>query len=197
MPRRLLAVFLAACAAVPAAVSAAPHVRTGVCAGAGFGLESVSWSNPDGGRDVEGSGAVNARIGYAVKRDLVVGIEFWGWAKQYDIGTTAGDVPVDVQLSATTLCATYFPASAGFFIRLGAGLAYGRIETSPPSTVTTVPAASESDAGFAVNLAPGYEWRISRHFALGAQGDVVYLGLQDGLENAFGYGINAQFNWYW
>jgi hypothetical protein len=77
------------------------------------------------------------------------------------------------------------------------GLAYGRIKTQPPSSVTEIPAGTRSKTGLAVDIAPGYEWRLSPHFALGGQGDLVYLGIGEPLKNAFGYGLSAQFNWYW
>jgi hypothetical protein len=189
----LAAVVLLAAAT---AASAEPHTRTGVFAGFGLGLESFSWTERDGDRAVEGSGSLNARVGYALKPHLLLGAEFWGWAKEYEIQLTEGTVPVDVRLTATTVAVTYCPGGAGFFLRLGAGLAYGSIETTPPSTVA-VAAVSEGKAGLAIAFAPGYEWRITSRFALGAQGDVVYLGLGGPLEDAFGYGVNAQFNWYW
>ena len=182
---------------IAAAASAEPHTRNGLCLGLGFGLESVSWTDADGDRNVEGSGTGNARAGYAIKPDLVLGIEFWGWAKDYEISTTTLPVPVDVRLTATTIGVTYFPGNAGFFVRLGAGIAYGRIEVNPPPSVDSVAADAEADTGIAVSLAPGYEWRLTPKFALGAQGDIVYLGLGGALEDAFGYGLNAQFNWYW
>jgi hypothetical protein len=186
-----------ACACVPAAAVAAPHVRTGFCAGVGFGVESLSWTDIDGDRDTEGSGVTNARVGWAFQNDLVGGVEFWGWAKEYEFLAGGQDVPVDVQIAALTLCATYWPENTGFFVRVGAGMSYGRIEISAPSSVTGVTSGQETETGFAVNLAPGYEFRLTERFALGAQGDVVYLGLGGPLEDVFGYGINAQFNWYW
>ena len=64
-------------------------------------------------------------------------------------------------------------------------------------SVTGVPSSKDTRSGFAVNFAPGYEWRVARRFALGFQGDVVYLGIDGDLSNVFGYGLNAQFNWYW
>jgi hypothetical protein len=185
------------CIVAPVTAGAAPHTRLGWCVGVGFGIESVSWTGTDGGRDTENSGTANARVGRALKDDLVVGIEFWSWAKEYEVQLTEAIVPVDVRLTATTISTTYFPGGGGFFIRMAAGLAYGRLQVAPPSQVTTIPAIDDNETGLAALLAPGYEWRFTQRFALGAQGDVVYLGLGNVLKNAFGYGVNAQFNWYW
>jgi Outer membrane protein beta-barrel domain len=195
--RRLLITVVVARAVCPQALMAAPHIRTGFCAGVGFGIESVSWTDQGDRQPAKNSGTGNARVGYAVKPDLVVGVEFWSWARNYDISTTTLPVPVDVRLTATTACMTYFPGAAGFFMRLGAGFAYGRVAVEPPSSVTSVPATTDSESGLAFDFAPGYEFRLAQRFALGAQADVVYLGLGDVLENAFGYGLSAQFNWYW
>ncbi|HET6463486.1 MAG TPA: outer membrane beta-barrel protein [Candidatus Krumholzibacteria bacterium] len=195
--RRSLPLVMLACVGWPLAASAAPHIRTGFCAGVGFGWESVAWSDGDDRQPSEGSGVMNARAGWAVEPDMVVGLEFWGWAKGYE--TLVGDftVPVDVKLAATTACVTFFPDAGGFFVRLGAGLAYGHVSIEPPSSVTEVATSKETRTGFAANIAPGYEWRVAKRMALGFQGDIVYLGLGDPLNNAFGYGVNAQFNWYW
>ena len=195
--QRLLPLVMLACAGSPLVAEAAPHVRTGFCAGVGFGFESVSWSDEDDRQPSENSGVMNARAGWAVKPDMVLGVEFWGWAK--DVEVLAGDfvVPVEVQLGAVTACATLFPDAGGFFVRLGAGLAYGQVTVEPPPTVTEVVAGKKTRTGFAANIAPGYEWRVSKRLAIGLQGDIVYLGLGDPLHNAFGYGVNAQFNWYW
>jgi hypothetical protein len=176
---------------------AEPHTRNGLCLGLGFGLQSVSWSDANGDRNVEGSGTGNARAGYAIRPDLVLGLEFWGWAKEYEIGIDTLSVPVHIRLTATTVGVTYFPGNTGFYMRLGAGIAYGRAEVSAPPSVDVAAAGVETDTGIAVALAPGYEWRLTPKFALGGQMDLVYLGLSGALENAFGYGVNAQFNWYW
>ena len=196
--RRSLPLVALVCAAWPLNVLAAPHVRSGFCAGVGFGYESVAWTNADGDRQpAEGSGAMNARMGYALKPDLVLGVEFWGWAKTYELSTSTLPVPVDVKLSSTTACVTYFPGAAGFFVRAGLGLAYGTVSVEPPPSVTGVASSKDTRTGLAVDFAPGYEWRVARRLALGFQGDIVYLGLGDELSNVFGYGLNAQFNWYW
>jgi hypothetical protein len=157
----------------------------------------VAWSNEDGRQPAEGSGVTNARMGWALKPDMVVGVEFWGWAKDYE--SLVGDfpVPIEVKLGAATACVTLFPDAGGFFVRLGAGLAYGHVSIAPPPAVTEVAATKETRTGFAANIAPGFEWRVAQRFALGLQGDIVYLGLGDPLNDAFGYGVNAQFNWYW
>jgi hypothetical protein len=195
--RRWLLILAVMCAGVPGAAAADPHIRTGLCVGVGFGIESVAWTDEYGDRHTEGSGSGNARIGYALKPDLVLGVEMWAWANEYEIGTHTLPVPVHVKIAATDLCATYFPGGGGFFLRLGAGFAYGEVRVEPPASVTEVAPSKNSETGFAVNFSPGYEFRVARHLALGAQGDVVYLGLGGPLEDVFGYGINAQFNWYW
>ncbi len=192
--RTFLLVMLS-CSAWPLAANAAPHVRTGFCAGIGFGVESVAWSEDGTRQPSESSGVMNARAGWALRPDMVAGVEFWGWAKDYEL--LAGDfpVPVEVKLGAATACVTLFPDAGGFFVRVGAGLAYGRVSIDPPPSVGE--SNEETRTGFAASIAPGYEWRVARRLALGFQGDIVYLGLGDPLDNAFGYGINAQFNWYW
>ena len=195
--RRSLLLIAIVCIVAPVAAGAAPHTRLGLCAGLGFGVESVSWTDADGARDAESSGTANARIGYAVKSDLVLGVEFWGWAKEYEVLTSSGTVDIDVQLTATTLAVTYYPGNAGFFLRLGAGLAYSRVDLNVPAGVDPPANGSGTEAGVAVLFAPGYEFRLTRTLALGAQGDVVYMGLSDVIENPFGYGLNVQFNWYW
>jgi hypothetical protein len=177
------------------AASAATHARTGLCAGFGLGLESVSWKDDEGDRSAEASGSLGVRAGYAARSDLVVGVEFWGWAKEYAIQSSEGAIEVDVRLTATSFAATYFPGNAGFFLRLCAGLAYGTIDFS--SLSPSAAPVSESEAGVAVLFCPGYEFRLTPRFALGAQGDIVYLGLDTPLENGFGYGLSARFNWYW
>jgi hypothetical protein len=196
--RRLLSLVVLVCAAWPLNALGAAHVRNGFCAGVGFGLESVAWTDANGSRrPAEGSGVLNARAGYAVKPDLVLGVEFWGWAKSYELSTSTLPVPVNVKLSGTTACVTYFPGAAGFFVRAGAGLAYGQVSVEPPPSVNGVASSKDTRTGLALDLAPGYEWRVASRFALGFQGDFVYLGLDSELSNVFGYGLNAQFNWYW
>lgn len=197
---RTAAAFALVLAGLAPAALAAPHVRTGFTVGAGFGIESVSWTDPNGERDVEGSGAINARIGWALKPGLVLGVEVWGWSKEnaVEVSESTDDVLVKFRLAAVNASATFYPGNAGLFIRLGTGLAYGRYQVTVPPGVTTVAPDLQSDTGISVSLAPGYEWRFATHFALGAQGDVVYLGIGGGpYEDVFGYGVNAQFNWYW
>jgi hypothetical protein len=46
--------------------------------------------------------------------------------------------------------------------------------------------------------AMGYEMRVTSRFALGAEGDVVYLGVSgEAIDTVFGYGIAVELNWYW
>ena len=79
--RSILAVTIA-CLGAPGVAAAAPHIRTGLCVGGGFGIESLTYTDQYDEKFVEGSGTANARIAYALKPDLMLGVEFWGWANE-------------------------------------------------------------------------------------------------------------------
>jgi hypothetical protein len=134
----------------------------------------------------------------ALDDDLLLGLEAWSWAKDYEVETSTAPVPVETRLTAATVAATYFPGNAGFFLRGGVGVADGRVEVSPPAGVSFPVSGRTQDTGVAVIGALGYEARLTSRFALGGEGDVVYLGVDgDAIDTVFGYGIAVELNWYW
>lgn len=182
--------------AMPVRTLAEPHVRDGFFLGVGFGggSASVGWYDD---RRVEWSGTINARAGHAIDTHLVLGAEVWYWAKDYEIARSDGDVPVELRFTAGTLAATWFPDGGGFFVRAGAGLAVGHLNALPPAG-SSFPETAERDTGIAALAAMGYEFRITEEFALGAEGDFVYMGVSSGaIDTVIGYDVNAQLNWYW
>jgi Outer membrane protein beta-barrel domain len=172
--------------------------RDGWTAGFGLGGSYVSWTWADGDRRQEGSGAGNARVAYALEPDLLVGIEWWGWAKDYEIGSTPEDVPAKITLWAANAAVTYFPGDVGFFVRGGLGVALGSAEITPPPTVVFPVSGKSDDTGFSALVAVGYETGITPRLALGGVMHVVYLGIDEGpFNDTLGYGLTVQFNWYW
>lgn len=187
-------------AAIAAAVPlhAESHVRNGWCAGIGFGsgFSNVSWEGAQ--RDVQWSGTVTARAGYATKQNVVVAVEFEGWSKNYSLVTFQGDIPVDMKLSGTTLGVVYFPGNQGFLIKGGMGVAVTQIDVTPDPSITFPTRGKFTDTGPAVLVGVGYEFRVTRTFALAIEFDSHYLGVKgEGIANVFNYGGGAAFNWYW
>jgi hypothetical protein len=127
------------------------------------------------------------RLGYAVSHSIALTIE----------GRTAygDDSQGDWQLYGTFLTLTWWPDACGFFLRAGGG--GGKIE-SVHTIGQTAFRIEESIDLLAVGL--GYEWRVSRHFALGVAID-VFAGeieiIDDLVDLGAGNGsISIQFNWY-
>jgi Outer membrane protein beta-barrel domain len=182
----------------PRSAFAHEHVRNGWCVGLGFGngWANVSWD--DYQRQAQWSGMVAARVGYAVHQSLVVSADFQGWAKDYDLATVQGDVPVNVKLSGATLGVVAFPGNVGFLVKGGLGVAVASVEVTPPSYVDFPTSGTFTDTGIAAMAGMGYEFRLTRTFALGIEFDAMYLGVEgEGISNVFNYGSDVTFGWYW
>jgi hypothetical protein len=173
--------------------------RTGFATGFGLGGASVSWTWPDDERRREESAAGNLRFAWALEQEVLVGLELWGWTKDYEIGSVPEDVPAQITVWAATVAATYFPGNTGFFMRGGIGVGGGRAEVTPPPSVVDFPVSgTASDTGLSVLGAMGYEAGLTPHLSLGGAAHVVYVGIDtDPFDDVFGYGLTVQFNWYW
>ncbi|MCI0452671.1 MAG: hypothetical protein L0Z51_09840 [Candidatus Latescibacteria bacterium] len=195
---RILAVIVAAAALHALPAHAEQPARSGFSAGFGLGGASVSWTWPDDERRREESGAGNARFAWALDQDLLVGLELWGWTKDYEIGSVPEDVPAQTSVWAATVAATYFPGNTGFFMRGGIGVGGGRAEVTPPPSVDFPVSGSKSDTGLSLLGAMGYEAGVSTHLSLGGAAHVVYVGIDAApFDDVFGYGLTVVFNWYW
>lgn len=173
-------------------------VRSGPSVGFGLGGAYVSWTWPDDERRSEGSGAGNARVAWAFDQDLLVGVEFWGWSKDYAIGSTPEDVPAQVTVWATAIAATYFPGNTGFYLRGGMGVGGGTAEVTPPPSVDFPVSGKSTSTGVSILGAMGYETGLTPHMSLGGAVHAVYVGLDAiPFDKVFGYGLTAQLNWYW
>ena len=111
------------------------------------------------------------------------------WARSED-GATLG-------FQAVTAALTYFPGNLGAYLRGGVGFGNSNFEVD--TQVLGFPVnVGNTDSGWALLAAGGYEWRLSNKFALGPELEFVYFGLGGELIDAAGI-INGtlQFNWYW
>lgn len=181
-----LAVVAAATMVLATTATAAryPHDRNGFMIGFGLGGGSGTIEDAD---DREFGGVGNFRIGYAVRQDFVVHYEGSAWTRTWDEGIQE----FTVTLSTNTAALTYYPPGSGLFLRGGIGLATAKFELEQDNVTI-----STDETGLGLLLAAGYEWRLTRKFALGPHVEFTYQSL-DELESANVISGVLDFNWYW
>jgi opacity protein-like surface antigen len=172
-----------------------PHDRTGFFVGFGVGAGTAGWNwseEAGGGDEAEGSFVFDFRLGWAVKDNLVLGLENAAWAKRYEIEGTA--VNATFSFNATTFAVTYFPANMGLYVKGGVGFGSTKGEINLGSNFNV----AQSDPGVALLGAFGYEWRLTDKFALGPQVEAFYVK-PDGevFQSATVVDATVQLNWYW
>ena len=160
-----------------------PPERNGFFLGFNLGGGSAGVS---GDSDRLGGTDLNLRLGGAIKDDLLLGLEISSWIRD-ESGTT-------VFFDAYTAALTFFPGNKGFFLRGGVGIGSTSFETDLGGGVT----ASKDESGFGAMAAAGYEWRLTKKFALGPQIEFVYLNIGGDLVDTANF-VDATlgFNWYW
>ena len=90
--------------------------------------------------------------------------------RQFD--TVFGDVTWT--FSTHTAALTYFPGNTGLLLRDGVGLGAVNVELDSGNTNT-----ESSETGFGFLLAAGYEWRLSRKFALDVSASFGYFSVDE------------------
>jgi hypothetical protein len=169
-----------------------PPNRSGFYIGFGLGFGSANWtegSDLDGSSEDSGGGAVNFRLGGAIRQNVIMGMELSTWARNEDNAT--------LTFQAATAAVTYFPGNVGAYLRGGFGFGSSSFEVDVDVEGSRVN-ISKTDSGWVILGAGGYEWRLSNKFAMGPQIEVVYLGLAGELiDTASLINGTLQFNWYW
>lgn len=169
-----------------AIAGAYPHDHHGFFIGFNLGAGTAQIKNDGESSDHEWGGAGNFRLGGAVKNNLLLGAEFTGWTRD-DNGNT-------VSLSSILFAVTYYPTDQGFYLRGGAGFGSSHFSTDLPNGSTL----SKDESGFAMALATGYEWRLTKKFALGPQVEFNWLDIGgDLVDTANFFDATLGFNWYW
>jgi len=186
-------VFLVFITAAGEAAAKYPHDRHGFCIGFGVGLGSVSVHAP--GWQENGAGLVgDFRLGWALRPELVLGLEVAG---------VTGD---PARCSVLAAAATYHPGNFGLYLRAGAGLGFASEQVlivldkpgrgNAPQISQSVDSLNDRNgAGFLG--AVGYEWRLTRRFALGPQANFVYVYPGANRVDTFSVSYTTEFNWYW
>lgn len=169
-----------------------PHARTGLYlgVGAGYGNAGANVTLVDE-LDRESGGTASFRIGWMVREDLAVGVESTLWTRP-----GKGDVATELSwtFSVTTLAATYFPGRGGAYVRCGVGVGTTSVELIISDEIL----ASNVETGMGIAAAAGYEWRVTKHFALAPQFEFAYLEINDEITNNVDFfTLTVQGTWYW
>lgn len=159
------------------------HERDGVVLGFNIGGGSAGLEVDNvGDSDRESGAAGSFRFGYAFRPEWAVGLESNAWTKEIDDETWT--------FSVAALGFTYYPNAAGFFLRGGIG--FGSISAESDEGNFTV---RYEDNGIGILGGLGYEWRLTRRFALGPQVDFGYTDVGEGVSANY-VNFTAGFNWY-
>lgn len=186
MARRIEGLVLAAAllaVSAPARATTQPNDRNGFMIGFGVGGGSLGVEDLS---DREGSVTGNFRLGWAVRPDLVLGLESNGWTKTFE--GTPGDLTWTYNVAAAAL--TWYPGAGGAYLRGGVGA--GMVRAELESGNLTI---SGDDTGIGLTGAAGYEWRLTRKFAMGPEVNVFWMDVDAGSANVLGGTLN--FDWYW
>ena len=159
-----------------------PHERDGIVLGFGLGAGTGGLDYTGISSDREGGLAGGLRLGYVFTPEVAAGIEGTFWTKEVDGETWTFDV------GAATL--TCYPGAKGFFVRGGIGVGTLEFETEQGGVTY-----SASDDGFGFLLGAGYEWRLTRKFALGPAVDYSYAKVSDDISLNF-INFTVGLNWY-
>lgn len=159
-------------AAIPAtALDLGGHDRDGVVVGIllGYGWNSVEFKDETGAeRKFDGIDTFNGdfRVGWARSDHVVGSIGFNGWKRSYYQQAT----PITTSYYAFMLNLHWYPMGEGFWIKGGAG--YGTLDfyaQYPPGDPFAP--VSFNEAGLALSLGVGYEFRVADTFAIGVSYD--------------------------
>jgi len=124
------------------------------------------------------------RIGWAVRKDMVFGVDFDVWSQVFQ------DDRWVFNLSAVAL--TYFPANKGAFVNGGVGFGTSRIEVN--SSGSNI---KQDRAGIGYFFGGGYEWWIAEEVAVGPQIKWAFLNIDgDVTKSADYFSIMVQLTWY-
>ena len=166
-----------------------PHDRNGFFIGFGLGGGSGGMEDVD---DRKGGGVGNFRLGYAITPEVTIGLESSAWIWQEE----QSGIDLMVSFSVATFGATYWPGNKGVYLKGGVGFGTVSFEESVETSLGTLKLEND-DSGFGLLGAVGYEWRLTKKFALGPEVDFAYLNVGGDVGSANYVAGTLMLNWYW
>jgi hypothetical protein len=158
-----------------------PQTREGWLVGFGVGGGSAGLTADNVSSDREGGAAGSFRVGYAFQPQLSLELNTNGWTKEQD--------GVTVSFSVIAAALNFYPGAQGLVLRGGLGGGSGTAQVQVGSLVV-----KETKSGFGITAGAGYEFRVTRTFAVGPQVDFGWTSL-DTFDANYINGCLG-FNWY-
>jgi hypothetical protein len=151
-------VLLITFSSLPVRAESYPNLRQGWLIGLGMGGGSAGISD---GSNRETGFAGSFRLGYAFNPTISLELGSNAWLKDEN-GTT-----VTFSFAGPTL--DFYPGASGLVLRGGVGV--GTVDVSTSFGGGTF---SASESGLGLSVGAGYEFRVTRRFALGPQVDFTW-----------------------
>lgn len=189
----VFAILLTAGSVFPAQAGDHPHTREGWVLGFSLGGGTAVFKVGDDETDRTGGGGGNLRIAYMVSESVSLGLEGAGWGRKEDL---AGGGDATWSMGVSGLGVTLYPGSGGWALKGIVGVGNVNLEWDPPGAARF----EATEGGFGVALGAGYEFRLTRRFALGPRVDAGFINigeLSDGtkVESNF-VNVSLSFDWY-
>jgi len=171
---------------VPAMALGQQPVRKGFTLGfdlgGGGGKAEYDFIDDDEFESGEGGGAFSLRIGYAPNQKLVLAYDSAAFSFEKEPSTRT-------TLAVGGFGATWYPSGGGGFIK--GVLGFSRVEVEIQFDDLDV---SGDGGGFGTLIGGGYEFRLSRSFALVPAAQLAFAQFDDA--NANWFAIMLGFHWY-
>ncbi len=177
----ILSLLLSASALAVTKVRSTDHRGFYVGFGLGYGSLGLDFDNDDLTSDREGGGAGVVFLGGAIRPNLLLGLDVNAWTKEDDNITRT--------ISTSSLCLTYY-ATREFFLKGGVG--FGNADVDVEYYHGTV---SYSETGFGLTAGAGFEFRLTRRFALVPSAQWSYQSFDHFESNVFSITFNI--GWFW
>jgi hypothetical protein len=152
--------------------------RTGLWGELGSGPGYVRVACSDCTDVIGASGATSyLRIGGVISRNVVIGVEIFSLLDQ-TFGFASQDSNAVAETGTATITLLWYPGKSGLFFKGGVGAAFG--EFSVPSDSTNVGTdTTSSGGGIGMTFGLGYDFPISRKFAITANAAAFVTALGD------------------
>lgn len=144
--------------------------------GSGPGYVRVACSDCE---DVIGASGTTSyfRIGGVISKNVLIGFEVFTLLDN-TFGFGASDSSTTAETGTAAIVILWYPGRTGLFFKGGVGAAFGQFSI-PADTLGAAPADTSTGGGMGLTFGLGWDWSISRKFAITANAAAFITALGD------------------